>query len=91
MGFTLSRMVGNRQRGGESGRFDAKQIDQARDAMPGVIVNSEICGRCALRRQFGPDADIVGLQSSRVHTRPIMADLALKGVQPSWVHGVVNS
>src|SRR3979490_1070672 len=65
----LPHMIADRQGGGQAGRFDAEQVDQAGNAVVGPALDKEIARRPAARLELGPDSGIRRLQRAILQVR----------------------
>src|SRR5574338_419165 len=84
-------VVGDRERGGESGRFDAVEIDELRHAVLARSLDYEIRRRRAGSGDFRPDAGIAGLQGAVFEPRVVAAYRLVEGGFPALVEAVIDA
>ena len=72
--------LGDRQRGGESGRLDAEEVDPAGDAVRFGAVDAKVGGRLVWSRYFRPHTSVARYQATVAEARPVAADGCLEGV-----------
>src|SRR5712691_13001142 len=87
----LAYSVADRERRGEARRFDAEEIDEARNAVVGRALDEEVARRFAPRPHFRPDPGISGLQSAVFQSRPVAAYGLVKDFRAPRVDVIVDS
>src|SRR5882762_2927693 len=87
----LPHMIADRQRGGQARRFDAEQVDEARNAVVSRALDNEIARRPAARLELGPDSGIRRLQCAVLQDRPVAAYGVVENLRAARVDVVVDS
>ena len=82
--------LGERQRGGQPRRFDAEEVDEARNAVLARALDDEIGGALARPDDLGPDAGIARLQRAVGQGRPIAPDGGVETLAAARVDRVVD-
>src|SRR5712675_411433 len=84
-------MIADRQSGGQAGRFDAEQVDEAGNTVVGRGLDKEIARRLAARLELGPDSRIRRLQCAVLQVRPVAAYGVVENFRAARVDVVIDS
>src|SRR6185312_8603458 len=84
-------MCADRERRGESGRFDAVEIDHARDTVILRPLNHEIDRGIAFRGDPGTDTGVSGLERTVFQSRVVAADGLVEPRLPAFVEMIIEA
>ena len=82
-------MLRDRERARQTRRLDAQQVHQARHTVVGGALDEEVGRGLARAADLGPNAGVTGLQSTVGQLGPVAANLTVKRIATTRVHGQV--